>query len=267
MQTCFLELSSGRLAYNTYGTSGEPVVMLPGMGALRSEYRFLGPRLAKAGFRAIALDVRGHGDSSVSWMRYDVPSVGGDILHLVDHLDEGPVHLVGTSKSAAAVVWAAVERPHLVRSIILIGPFVHQAKVNPVMRALFWLMMNNPWRIQAWIKYYGSLFPTHKPDDFSEYLTRLQKNLKEPGRFKAMTTYGNASLKESDERLSRVKAPSLVLMGTKDPDFPNPAKEAAQTARETQGELKLIEGAGHYPQTEMPEEAASVVIDFLKRCA
>jgi len=92
MRTCFFQLSSGRLAYSIYGTSGQPVVMLPGMGALRSEYRFLGPRLDKAGFRAIALDLRGHGDSSVPWTRYDVPSVGGDILHLVDHVHEGPVH-------------------------------------------------------------------------------------------------------------------------------------------------------------------------------
>ena len=91
MRTCFLDLSNGRLAYSIYGTSGQPVLMLPGMGALRSEYRFLGPRLDTAGFRAIALDLRGHGDSSVPWMRYDVPSVGGDILHILLADDEQSV--------------------------------------------------------------------------------------------------------------------------------------------------------------------------------
>ena len=40
MQTQFLELTDGTLAYSDYGGSGQPVLMLPGMGALRSEYRY-----------------------------------------------------------------------------------------------------------------------------------------------------------------------------------------------------------------------------------
>ena len=60
-------------------------------------------------------------------------------------------------------------------------------------------------------------------------------------------------------------APTLVIMGTKDPDFPDPAAEAKYIADQTSGRLELIEGAGHYPQTEMPEVTAPLVLDFLKQ--
>ena len=54
-------------------------------------------------------------------------------------------------------------------------------------------------------------------------------------------------------------------MGTKDPDFPDPVAEGQYIARETRAELQLIEGAGHYPQTEMPDAVSPVIIDFLNR--
>jgi alpha-beta hydrolase superfamily lysophospholipase len=67
MQTQYLELSEGTLAYSDYAGNGQLVLMLPGMGALRSKYRYLAPRLGEAGYRAVAVDLHGHGESSVPW--------------------------------------------------------------------------------------------------------------------------------------------------------------------------------------------------------
>jgi pimeloyl-ACP methyl ester carboxylesterase len=60
-----------------------------------------------------------------------------------------------------------------------------------------------------------------------------------------------------------VKAPTLIVIGTKDPDFSDPVAEGKYGAEKTRAKLALIEGAGHYPQTEMPEKTAPVVLDFL----
>jgi pimeloyl-ACP methyl ester carboxylesterase len=133
------------------------------------------------------------------------------------------------------------------------------------MKALFWLMMNNPWRVSLWAKYYSTLYPTQKPPDFEAYLSQLTENLSQPGRFEAAKALAYSSRRTSDERLGRVKAPALVIMGAKDPDFPDPAAEGRIVAELTGGVLELVEGAGHYPQTEMPEKIAEIVIDFLKR--
>jgi pimeloyl-ACP methyl ester carboxylesterase len=222
MQTKLFERPEGTLALSDYGADGDLVLMLPGMGALRSEYRYLAPRLAESGYHAVSVDLRGQGESSVPWERYDVPSVGGDILALIDHLNAGPAHVIGTSFAPAPAVW-------------------------------------------AWVAYYGTLYPSHKPNDFQDYLKRLRENLAERGRFDAVKRLGSSSRRPSEERLERVKVPTLVIMGTKDPDFPDPAHEGRAVADRVGGELSLIEGAGHYPQTEMQEKTTPVVLDFLGR--
>ncbi len=265
MHTAYLKRPEGTLAYTDYGGNGPLVLMLPGMGALRGEYRFLAPELRDAGYRAVTADLRGHGESSAPWKTYDVPSVGGDILALIEHLGTGAAHLVGTSFAAGAVVWADAERPEAVRSLTLIGAFVRDVRVNPLMSALFWLMVHNPWRVRLWARYYRMLYPSRKPGDFAEYLHQLKRNMAEPGRFSAAVMLARSSRQPSAERLQRVSAPALVIMGTKDPDFPDPVAEGKFIAEQTGGSLKLIEGAGHYPQTEMPDKAGPVIIDFLNR--
>ena len=156
-------------------------------------------------------------------------------------------------------------RPDLIPSLVLIGGFVRHAKINPITNALLWLMLHNPWRVHMWAIYYGTLYPTQKPADFRDYLSQLTENLKQPGRFDAIVALGNSSRQPSEERLKQVKAPTLIIMGTKDPDFPNPVAEGKYIAEQTGGHFELIEGAGHYPQTEMPHKTTPLVIDFLGR--
>jgi pimeloyl-ACP methyl ester carboxylesterase len=267
LETRYFERPNGRLACSDYGGDGQLVLMLPGLGALRSEYRYLAPKLREAGYRAVTADLRGHGESSVPWKTYDVPSVGGDILALIGYLNSGPAHLIGTSFGGAAVVWAAAEQPDSARSLVLVNPFARAAKINPIMNALFWLMMHNPFRVRLWTAYYGSLYPTRKPDDFDEYMNRLTENMREPGRMDAAAGLSFCSRKPSDERLNRVQAPTLVIMGGKDPDFPDPALEGKILAERTGGSLEVIKGAGHYPQAEMPEKTVPIFLDFLNQSA
>lgn len=264
MATQFFIRPEGTLAYTDYGGDGELVLMVPGMGALRSEYRFLAPQLKDAGYHPVAVDLRGHGESSVPWPVYDVPSVGNDILALIDYLDSGPAHVIATSFSPGAAVWAAVERPSSVRSLVLIGAFVRDVQVNPFMKAAFWLMMNNPWRVKTWIMFYRTLYPSQKPADFEAYLAELKANMAQAGRFAANKALGESSRDPSEERLPQVNVPVLVIMGTKDPDFPDPVAEGQLIASRTNGRTAFIEGAGHYPQTEMPGKTAPIILDFLR---
>ena len=62
-----------------------------------------------------------------------------------------------------------------------------------------------------------------------------------------------------------LQAPVLVVMGTEDPDWPDPEVEANWIVDQLSGELLLVEGAGHYPQTEMPQKVTPGVLDFLER--
>ncbi len=134
MQIKYFERPEGTLAYNDYGGGGELVLMLPGMGALQSEHRYLAPKLSESGYHAVTVDLRGHGQSSVPWKTYDIPSVGNDVLALMDHLNAKTAHVIGTSFSPGALVWSAAEQPDRIRSLVLISAFVRDAKINPIWR-------------------------------------------------------------------------------------------------------------------------------------
>ena len=56
-------------------------------------------------------------------------------------------------------------------------------------------------------------------------------------------------------------------MGTKDPDFRDPAAEARFVADATGGEVLLVEGAGHYPHAEMPDQVVPATVALLRRTA
>lgn len=265
MQTQFFKRPEGMIAYDDSGGPGEPVLMLPGMGDLRTEYRFVAPLLREEGYRVVTADLRGLGESSADWPEYTVPAVGEDILALIDHLGAGPAHVIATSFSPAAAIWAAAERPQAVRSLILIGPFARTAKMSPVQQIGMLAIMNGPWKVRAWDMFYQSLYPTRKPDDFDAYRAKLRANLAEPGRFAATKAMGEASRTPSEERFGRVQTPVLIMMGSKDPDFPSPEAEAHAIAEPMSGQVAIIEGAGHYPQAEMPEQFTPVVLDFLRK--
>lgn len=261
MTTLFLDLAEGRIAYDETGT-GPLVVCVPSMGDVRGEYRFLTPLLAQAGYRVVTMDVRGHGESSTIWGDFSVAGVGSDIVALIRHLDGGPAVVIGDSMAAGATVWAAAEAPELIAGAILAGPFV-RSEPTLFSSLLFGAMFSRPWGPAMWQWYYKTLYPTRKPKDFTEYVNKLRKNLAEPGRMEALQKMLAASKSASEQRLGRVKAPALVLMGTKDPDFKEPAAEARWVADKVNARLHMIEGAGHYPHAEMPEVVAPLVLEFL----
>ena len=265
MKTKYLELSGGRIAYDDTGGTGELVVMEPGMGALRSEYRFLGPAVADAGYRVVTADLRGHGQSSVGWPEYALPAAGSDILALIDHLDGGPAHFIGTSFSPGAAVWAEVERPEAFHSLILIGPWVRDAETSFMQNVATSLLLTGPWKVRGWGMFYKTLYPTQKPADFDDYMDKLLTNLREPGRFDALRGLGFSPKTASERRIKQVRAPTLIVMGTKDPDWPDPEGEAQWIASQLSGEVYLVDGAGHYPQTEMPELVTPAVLTFLAK--
>jgi pimeloyl-ACP methyl ester carboxylesterase len=262
MVTQFLNVPDGKLAYDSTG-SGPLVIEIPGMGDVRAQYRFLTPQLVAAGYRVVSLDVRGHGESGIQWPDYSVAGIGQDLLALLHALEAGPAILIGNSMAAGAAIWAAVEAPELVKAMVLLDPAV-RGEVSAAYRLLLAALFARPWGPSAWIAYFKKLFPARKPADFDAYTAALQQNLKEPGRMEALYKMMITSKKASEARVPRVSAPTLVLMGTKDPDFKNPAAEAAWLAGKLKGSFEMIEAAGHYPHVEMPEIVGPRLLAFLK---
>lgn len=264
MQTEYLQRGEGTIAYDVRG-EGPLAVCAPSLGDVRAEYRFLAPRLVEAGWRVATMDLRGHGESSVRWPEYTHAAIGSDMLALIRHLGSEPALLIGCSASGGALVWAASDAPELVRGLVMISPFVRDAMPPWQAKLLFTPLFSGPWAVPAWFWYFQTLYPTVKPADFKNYLDALRANLREPGRMAAVRAMITASNPQTQHRLGRVKAPTLIVMGAKDRDFKDPAAEARWIADRVPGETHVIEGAGHYPHAEMPDEAARAIIPFAER--
>ena len=269
--TRFLDIDGGRIAYDVAGERGPQVLCLPSMGDLRAEYRFLVPQLVAAGFRVATVDVRGMGESSTGFADVSAAAVGSDIVALLRRaglLAPGEsAFVVGTSLAAAAAVWAAAEAPDLVAGIVLVGPIIRDVPVSVFARAMFHVLLTPPWGKAAWGSYYPSLYPGHKPADFAAYRKALAANLAEKGRFASFRRMAFTSKAPCDARVPEVRARVLVVMGSRDPDFSDAAAEARLVAERLHGELVLVEGAGHYPHAEVPDEVGPRIAAFLRAAA
>ena len=267
--TQYIDRSEGRVAYDVRG-QGPLVVCLPGMGDVRFTYRVLADRLAGAGYRVATMDLRGHGDSDTTFTRYDDVAAGQDALALVEHLSDqggGRAVLVGNSMGAGAAVWASAERPDLVGGLALVGPFVRDPHVSVVQRLLLTLALQRPWGRASWLAYWKTLYPTVKPADLAAHRAKIAASLRRPGGWAAFKATTGTTHAPAQARLGDVHVPTLVVMGTKDPDFPDPAAEARFIAESTGGQVVLVEGAGHYPHAEMPDEVVPAVLALLGRTA
>ena len=60
-----------------------------------------------------------------------------------------------------------------------------------------------------------------------------------------------------------VSAPTLIVMGEQDPDFPDPAAEGSWLAEALHGEVVMVADAGHYPQSQRPDVVTPAVVTFL----
>ncbi|MGW7758342.1 alpha/beta fold hydrolase [Streptomyces violaceusniger] len=102
-----------------------------------------------------------------------------------------------------------------------------------------------------------------KPADWAERLGRIDSLLREPGRMKALRGMGRSTPTDA----GNVRCPVLVVMGTLDPDWADPHAEGSAIVEALPsglGHLEMIEGAGHYPHDQFPDQVVSLMLGFLR---
>lgn len=261
MKLIEIERPGGRIAVDVAG-AGPLVLCVPGMGEGRGSFRHLLAGLVAAGYRAAAMDLRGHGDSTAGFEAYDDPAAAGDALAVIEALGGGPAVIVGNSMGAAAAVLAAAARPDLVTRLVLIGPFVRDHG-SAATRLLQRVLLARPWGPAVWRSYYRSLFGQRIPADHAAHVDRALALLRRPGRWAAFQATARTSHAPAEAALPNVSAATLVVMGDRDRDFPAPEAEAAWVAAALRGDYRMIAGAGHYPMGEQPEAVLDVMLPFL----
>jgi len=264
MTTQMLQTDGGRVAYETHGSKGPAIVGVPGIGDTRSTWRMLGPALAAEGYRFYAMDLRGHGESETTFATYRPEDIGDDIVALLEAEDLRDVILMGNSIGGAAIAHAALASDRVGR-LVHINPFVRDMPAERWFRPLVPVVFGGFWGRWAWNAYYNTLFKTI-PSDHGSNREAVAASLAEAGRMRAVRGMLRASKADISARLDQLGVPSLVLMGSLDPDYADPAAEGETLAGLLPGdvEVAMIDGTGHYPQIERPDDALRLVLAHLR---
>jgi pimeloyl-ACP methyl ester carboxylesterase len=272
--TEYLGIAGNTLAYDVTG-QGPLVVLAHGIGDSRHSYRFLAPALAAAGYRVANVDIRGCGDSSLGWDGYSRTDIAGDLVALVRHLG-GPAVIIGQSISGGAATIATATAPDLITGVIELAPFTRAQPVD-----LGGLVRSKRFRsgyfqlaqvllrgsLSSWTKYLDLAMPT-KPADWDGELARIEAKLIEPGRMKALQAMCKASPSDAGAQLPKVTRPVLVVEGSLDPDWADPRAEGEKIIADLPrglGELVVLDGAGHYPHAQMPDQLLALALPFLAK--
>jgi Predicted hydrolases or acyltransferases (alpha/beta hydrolase superfamily) len=261
----FLARTGGRIAYTLEGT-GPLVVAVPGMGDLRSSFRELTGPLLDAGFSVAVMDLRGHGSSDTTFHTHGDVVTGQDLLALIEELG-GPAVVLGNSMGAASAAWAAAERPSAIAGLVLYGPLLRESastsRARAVNRLIYRIAFAAPWGVAFWAAFYRSINKGTKAPWLDQHLRDIRANLREPGRLRSLRELA-VQLDHSvvEARLAEVTSPIRGFIGDGDPDFKDPAAEAAWI-NGLGGHCEIVPDAGHYPHAQRPDIVVPATLAFL----
>jgi pimeloyl-ACP methyl ester carboxylesterase len=118
----FAELSDGiKLAYVDEGKGSETILMIHGLGSYLPAWKKNISELSK-NYRVIAVDLPGYGKSSKAPHSGLMTFYAGVIAELIQKLELGPVNLAGHSMGGQIAMVLALEKPELVKRLILVDP-------------------------------------------------------------------------------------------------------------------------------------------------
>jgi pimeloyl-ACP methyl ester carboxylesterase len=285
LRSGFVQVGSLRLHHTVGGRGAPPVVFVHGLGSSGYiEWRFNLPSLAGSR-RVLAPDLPGFGRSEKRSVRYGVPLFAKTLEGYLRALRLRPAVLVGASLGGRVVMELAIRRPEMVRKVVLVNalglgrpnlrfayPMLTLPRVGEAMLGLLrsGLQRSPGGSIRRLARrYLGSSGDLERTMD-DAYLAELRELHEAEGYHQAyLATVRSlarpASLLQGPQLVARLRQtglPVLLVWGADDPLFP--LEHAEKAHRDLPGSrLAVIEGAGHTPQAERPDEFNRILRSFL----
>jgi len=256
----YLELSTGvRLQYAEQGDpAGAPVVLLHGITDSWRSFELVMGHLP-AGLRVLAISQRGHGESERPGS-YRTRDFAADAAAFIEAMKLESALVVGHSMGSVNAMRLAIDRPDLIRGLVLAGAFAAfttNAGVVEFYRTVI-EPLRDPIEPAFAAEWQQSTLAQPVPPAFFE--TVVAETLKVPA---AVWRAGFAGLLEDDfsAELGRIAAPTLVVWG--DRDSFSPREDQDRLVGEIRGSrLVSYAGAGHALHWEEPARFARDVADF-----
>ncbi|MFW6050975.1 MAG: alpha/beta fold hydrolase [Myxococcota bacterium] len=262
VETRYVQAPGLRIAYDDSG-SGEPIVLVHGLGSSRRRWADLAGRLRDAGHRVVTYDLRGFGESEPARTAYGVDDLVKDLSAVVRACDLPAFHLVGHSLGGMVAQRFALGRPDRLRSLTLVSTTSHNGRrASAFGRAMAEVCERGfdaalrdrevRTRLEGLL---AQAFPGGSPP-----LDLFRRGLERPHPAQALAWRATVGFSTKD-RLRELGMPVLVMHGTDDRVIP---VIMGQLIHQAIGgsRLHLIEGAGHHPHRERPQVVRDHLLAF-----
>jgi len=253
---------------------GPPVLVLHGFtGSLRT-MDGVADGLAGGGYRAVCVDLPGHGRSPVpeDAAAYTLEATCDALEATLDALDLGDAHVLGYSLGGRVALGLAALRPARVRSAILVGatagiaePAERAARVRADEALARELERDGiaPF-VERWMALPLFAGQRARLGDAAWQAARRERLARRPeGLARSLRGIGQGAQPPLHDRLPRVRVPVLLAVGAEDAKFRSVAEDLA--ARLPAAEILQVPRAGHAAHLESPGAFLAAARGFLRR--
>jgi pimeloyl-ACP methyl ester carboxylesterase len=255
--TCKVAVGEAMLELAICG-AGDTVVLLPAGTYTINYLASFAQRLAEAGFRAVAVNWRGIGESTGPLEGLTLHHLAADIAGVVETLAAAPAHIVGHAFGNRVARCLAADRPDLVRSVVLLAAGGLVATDPEAVRAAQRLRhehLTASERLE--LRKAIHLSPASDP--------RLLLQVQQSPAWAAANVAGKVSQATPlNDWWDGGTAPLLVVQGLDDRRAPPGNGRALRDQVGARVRLVEIPQAGHFLVLEQPQAIAEVVITFLR---
>ncbi len=254
------------LHYEVFGDRRKPpVLLIAGLGGAGASFGAQVGRFAADHF-VVLPDHRGTGETTRANDGYTIAQHAADMASLIEHLELGPTHLVGTSTGGAIAQLMALDHPATVRTVTMASSF---ARPDPFLRREFALrrkLVAEADMRTVYTCYALFLFSPHyasrNAKQIDAWIDRIA--VLPPEREIAVKRIDMIMAHDAFARLGDIRQPVFVICG--DQDFCTPLYLSEEIAQATPGaELTVLPGGGHFIHMEQEERFFSKVCAFIDR--
>ena len=269
-ETRYLTGADGaRIAADVFG-AGQPVLLLHGAGQTRGSWRRTAERLAEAGYQAVTLDLRGHGESDWSETGYGLDLFVADLRSVAAGFETPPA-LIGASLGGMVSMLSVGEGAGTPALVLVDIALRTRASGREAIQAFMTANPDGFDSLEAAADAVSSYMP-HRPRPAD--VSGLAKNLREgaDGRLRwhwdpKLFQWGPGMddvWGRLDAAAAHLSTPTLLVWGS-DSEIVDEAAVAHFRQVAPAAAVKRVEGARHMVAGDANTPFADAVLDFLAR--
>ncbi len=258
------EVNGLSIAYDDTGT-GNPIIMINGLGADRSAWHLQVPALARE-FRTITFDNRDVGETGPSTHDYTGRQFADDTVGLMESLGIDRAHIVGASMGGSIAQEMAINYPDRVRTLTLVCSW---PSTDPWLKELLltWENIFAALGPAEWARAHWPWVFTHRfyqDQEAIEGLKRTVRNAPNPQSTEMYRRQSQAAINhDARDELGQISAPTHVICGEEDIFIP--LRFSRELVSAIPGAmLTVIPEAGHGMFWEATDEFNEAVLGFIR---